>query len=100
MNYTGNPRHLRSQTRSSHFRRLHRFKTPTISERPQLDICQEFQAQTSHTGSEAKSVSSSVTSDPDTFEAKRRRLLQQKDWLGLDISAPINVCIHYISYSL
>lgn len=97
MNYTGNPRHLRSHPRSTqkgYFRRQ-RLKTPSISERPQLDICQGYQEQstTLSTGShKAKSVTPSVSSDDrDTFHAKRRRLLQQKDWLGLDVSAPIKV---------
>jgi len=97
MNYTGNPRHLRSHTRSSqkdYFRRQ-RLKTPSISERPQLDICQGYQEQsaTPLTGSHpAKSITPSVSSDDrNTFHAKRIRLLQQKDWLGLDISAPIKV---------
>jgi hypothetical protein len=27
----------------------------------------------------------------DAFQVKRRRLLEQSDWLGLDIAAPINV---------
>jgi hypothetical protein len=97
MNYTGNPRHLRSHLRSiqkDYFRRQG-LKTSSISERPQLDICQGYQEQstTLSTGShQAKSVTPSVSSDDrDTFHAKRRRLLQQKDWLGLDISAPIKV---------
>lgn len=97
MNYTGNPRHLRSHTRSSQkaYFRCQRLKTPIISERPQLDICKGFQEQTrtQSTGSDAKSVTPSVSSDDrDTFQTKRRRLLQQKDWLGLDIYAPIKVC--------
>src|SRR5271155_4123949 len=94
MNYTGNPRHLRSQPRSSQrdrFRR-HRLQTPVISERPQLDVCQEFQEQTStQSGCDSKSIATSASAEYDSFEAKRRRLLQQKDWLGIDVSAPINV---------
>ena len=94
MNYTGNPRQLRTRSRSSqkeyHYRQ--RARTPAIPERPQLDICQTFQAQTeSHAGSEVQSIATSSNSGEDRFNAKRRRLLQQQDWLGLDISTPINV---------
>jgi len=71
--------------------------TPALSERPQLDICRSFQSQSSHsqraTGSVVTSTSSggSNQSTDDTFEVKRRRLLQQEDWVGLDIAAPIKV---------
>lgn len=93
MNYTGNPRHLRRYPRSSqkeYFRRP-QLKTTGISERPRLDICQNFQEQTNRSESETPSVVSSPSGDNDTFEAKRRRLLREKDWLGLDIAAPIKV---------
>jgi hypothetical protein len=95
MNYTGNPRRLRSIPRSSQRTLLHRqrLRTPVIPERPQLDICQSFQAQTNHSTTESQSVATSSTGGSDSFEAKRRRLLQQKDWLGLDLSAPIKVRI-------
>jgi len=94
MNYTGNPRHLRGRSRSSKkgYRFLQRARTPAIPERPHLDVCQAFQAPTeSHTSSQVQSIATSSSSGEDRFNAKRRRLLQQQDWLGLDISAPINV---------
>src|SRR5271170_994575 len=94
MIYTDKPRHLRSHTISSQrdrFRR-HRLQTPVIAERPQLDICQEFQEGTpTQPGSDSKSIATSASGERDSFDAKRRRLLQQKNWLGIDISAPINV---------
>ena len=102
MNYTGNPRHLRSHPRSSQrdrFRR-HRLQTPAISEQPRLDICQGFQEQsTSHSGSDSKSIATSASGERDSFDAKRRRLLQQRDWLGIDISAPIKVSLIPFCYS-
>jgi hypothetical protein len=100
MNFTGNPRHLRSHPRprsvSKGYFRRHR----AISERPQVAICQGFQDQSPDTGSEAKSLSHISRSDQETFETKRRRLLHQTDWLGLDISVPINVSFLAFAYFL
>src|SRR5437773_248984 len=94
MNYTGNPRHLRCHSRHRHSTRKDYFRgqrLPTISplERPQIDVCRDFQQDTSVTtpllGREVKRVSKSEFSDgSETFQAKRRRLLEQKDWLDLD----------------
>jgi hypothetical protein len=90
MNYTGNPRHLRSRPRASKLHpRRQRLNTPAASERPALDICSGFQDRTSQTTSESRSVATS--DDNNTFDAKRRRLLLQSDWLGLEVSAPIKV---------
>jgi hypothetical protein len=104
MNYTGNPRHLRGRSRSSQkeYLRRQRLSTPAISERPPLDICHKFQERTSQTASATQSVASGDhdndnnnnddnDNDNDTFDAKRRRLLLQQDWLGLNVSAPIKV---------
>jgi hypothetical protein len=90
MNYMGNPRHLRARPRSSQkeYRRRQRLGTPAISERPALDICQGFQQSPEKTVSHVPSV---TADDMDTFDAKRRRLLRQQDWLGLNVSAPIKV---------
>jgi len=105
MNYTGNPRHLRARSRSTQKQYHHHqhARPPAISEPPLLDICQAFQIQenprlsgvASATSaiiatSEVESVTSS-SSREEHFDAKRRRLLQQQDWLGLDLAAPINV---------
>ena len=97
MNYMGNPSRLRSHPRSSqkeYFRRQ-RLVTPTPSERPRLGICQAFQSRLHsnflQTGTESVVTNTNSTHGEDTFEVKRRRLLQQKDWLGLDVSAPIKV---------
>ena len=91
----GNPRRLASHPRTSgeEYLRRQRLATPTPSERPQLSICQSFQCQSTYSQSVAGSAvtSTSSTHDGNTFEVKRRRLLQQKDWLGLDLSAPIKV---------
>src|SRR5271163_2394640 len=97
MNYTGNPRRLRSHPQPSQrgiFRRPS-LSTPVPSERLELDICQpsqERQQRSSQCGSATDSKSiSDETDSVDTFEAKRRRLLQKQDWLGLDLAAPIKV---------
>lgn len=105
MNYTGNPRHLRARSRSTQKQYLHRQHSgpPAITEPPLLDICQTFQIQENprfssvasatsviSATSEVESVASS-SSREERFNAKRRRLLQQEDWLGLDLAAPINV---------
>ena len=116
MNYTGNPRHLRTHSRrhSSQkdyfYRRQQRFNSPSIiAGRPQLDVCQNFQQQQATattaasvtailSGSHAKSTSPSVSHDEtESFQAKRRRLLQQRDWLGLEISAPIKVLLFHFA---
>ena len=98
MNYTGNPRHLRTRPRSSQkeFLRRRQLGTPAVSERPVLDICHGFQDRTGRTVNEAHSVpptdlQSVANGDNNTFDAKRRRLLLQQDWLGLDVAAPIKV---------
>jgi len=90
MNYTGNPRHLRARVKSNIVRR-HRVSTQ-LPDRPHLDICQSFQdPRSSVAGSESIATETSESGEVDTFEAKRRRLLQQNDWLGLDVAAPIKV---------
>jgi hypothetical protein len=106
MNYTGNPRHLRARSCSAQKQYLHRqrARTPAVTEQPLLDICQAFQIQanprlTSSTSttsaisatSEVESIATSSNSREERFDAKRRRLLEQQDWLGLDLAAPINV---------
>ena len=106
MNYTGNPRHLREGQHSRSFRKAprprHRRPTPAILERPWLDICGSFQKQTdgstarptggvAATSAVVPSTISSMEDATDCFQAKRRRLLEQSDWLGLDLTAPINV---------
>ena len=94
MNYTGNPRHLRGRSRPSQkeYQHRQRARTPAILETPQVDICKAFQAPTdSRTDGEVQSIATSSSSREDPFNAKRRRLLQQQDWLGLDIATPINV---------
>ena len=99
MNYTGNPRRLRSHPRPSQRGIVRRssLSTPIPSKRPQLDICQPFQERqqkSSQCGSVADSKSISDETDSiDTFETKRRRLLQKQDWLGLDLAAPIKVSV-------
>ena len=113
MNYTGSLRHLRvhHRRRSSqkgYFHHCQRFNTlSVITGRPQLDVCQDFQEQSPAatatgsaagilSGSQAKSTTPSVSHDEtEGFKAKRRRLLQQTDWLGLAISAPIKVLLFY-----
>jgi hypothetical protein len=113
MNYTGNLRHLRTHPRrrssqKDYFHhRQHRSNTHfVIPGRPQLDVCQDFQEHQSATttaasataipsGSQAKNNTPSVShDDTESFQTKRRRLLQQTDWLGLEISAPIKVPFH------
>ena len=102
MNYTGNPRHLRrsQHTRSSHKGLGFRHRQPTPTTRPWLDICGSFQKQkeSAASGSNAdNSVTQCTTSSSEEathgFQNKRRRLLEQGDWLGLDIGAPINVLL-------
>jgi hypothetical protein len=109
MNYTGNPRHLRTHPRrrssqKEYFYRRQQFNTSSaLAGRPQLDICQNFQEQWAPTtaasaaaillGSQAKKTPSVSPDDTESLQVKRRRLLQQKDWLGLEISAPIKVLL-------
>ena len=119
MNYTGNLRHLRThpRRRSSQkewfHHRLQQFNEHfAIGGRPQLDVCQGFQEQQSAvitaasanaipSRSQAKSTTPSVShDDPDSFQAKRRRLLQQTDWLGLEISAPIKVLLFSFKFEI
>jgi hypothetical protein len=98
MNYTGNPRRLRAVRRTSQNEYVQRGRgtLAVSSELPQLDVCQAFQTASSQ--SHASSVTSkSASVDEDTFQVKRRRLLQQADWSGLGVSAGINVshqCTH------
>ena len=105
MNYTGNPRHLRARSRSIQKQYLHHqhARPPAIAEPPLLDICQAFQIQENPRLSDVASATSAIigtsevesvassSSREERFDAKRRRLLQQQDWLGLDLAAPINV---------
>lgn len=109
MNYTGNPRHLRTHPRrrssqKEYFYRRQRLNTSSaLTGRPQLDICQNFQEQWAPTtaasaaaillGNQAKKTPSVSSNDAESLQVKRRRLLQQKDWLGLEISAPIKVLL-------
>ena len=103
MNYTGNPRHLRGGLHSRSSQRVLRLRhTPAILERPWLDICRTFQKQTecrtarpsggvAASSAVALSTTSSMEDGRDCFQTKRRRLLEQSDWLGLELAAPINV---------
>jgi len=106
MNYTGNPRHLRggqhSRPSQKVLRPRHGRHTPKLLERPWLDICGTFQKQTEFraahpsggvaaTSAVAPSTTSSMEDGTDCFQTKRRRLLEQSDWLGLELAAPINV---------
>jgi hypothetical protein len=98
MNYTGNPRRLRRGARSSHRGLGARNRQPTPTTRPWLDICGSFQRQRDGgaTGGDAdNSIAPDTTSSSedvkDEFQSKRRRLLEQGDWLGLEIGASIDV---------
>lgn len=95
MNYTGNPRHYRSHPGPPSALKGYFRRQCALLERPLLAICQEFQDPSPDTGTDAKSPLrvSCISTEQETFETKRRRILHQKDWLGLDISSPINVSV-------